>query len=396
MLLRLSRKASYEGNMETTKSNTEHRNISEMSKSELEMYRHGPETELSSLVCHASESGDFTALRDYLQILSDTEPEKINQTDKAGMTALHFAVSCQNLHAVSMLIRHGADVGAQDVLGFTPLFLATGRYPNVEVAKYLLTEGKSDVNVKTHSGATPLHGASLQGNIECLKLLLEWNGDPRIEDEDGTTPFELAKDDKTKAVLHDAIIVFDAKRDTVDAICAWCKQIPKAGLKRCGRCHVTMYCQRECQVKHWKEGGHRIACSGFVVARPFHANERKGQGIQTSFYRVMGSTKPNVKVFMRNASEAPQKMEFLRNKRFVVKVQVPIGNLPCGEMMVYNADRTVEGFVYTKEKGYDILANRIRTEGFMGVKAFFWAELTGVSDGSFRIFHGRCAPYQQW
>lgn len=47
--------------------------------------------------------------------------------------------------------------------------------------------------------------------------------------------------------------------------------------------------------------------------------------------------------------------------------------------------------------GYENLTKRIQTEGFMGVKAFFWAEImTGIDEGCFKIFHGKCAPYQQW
>lgn len=47
--------------------------------------------------------------------------------------------------------------------------------------------------------------------------------------------------------------------------------------------------------------------------------------IQTSFYHVMGSSKKHVKVFSRRPHEAADKMEFLRKKRFIVKVQLPIG-----------------------------------------------------------------------
>lgn len=372
--------------------------VSEMSRSELEQYKHSPETELSALVCQACESGQYGLLRDYLRILWDTDPQKVNSTDKAGMTALHFAVSCQNLEAVKLLVTYGglASVHIQDALGFTPLFLATGRYPSVEIAKYLIQHCKSDINLRTFTGATPLHGAALQGNTDCIRLLLQLNADPRVEDEDGTTPMELAKDDATRALLHDAVIDTDSKRDAVDAVCAQCKQIPKDGLKRCGQCHVTLYCSRDCQLKHWKTGGHRTDCTGFVIGRPYHYGEKPGEGFHTSFYRVMGSNKSDVKVYVRNASEATQKMAFLSNKRFVVKVQIPIG-ASTGEMMVYNADRSVEGYVYPTEKGYDNLFKRIQTEGFMGVKAFFWAEImTSGEDGSFKIFHGKCAPYQHW
>ena len=68
-----------------------------------------------------------------------------------------------------------------------------------------------------------------------------------------------------------------------------------------------------------------MSYSGYVFAFPFHDGEKHGQGLQTAFYRVMGSAKPNVKVFMRNASDAKQKTDFLKAKRFVVKVQLPIG-----------------------------------------------------------------------
>ena len=66
-----------------------------------------------------------------------------------------------------------------------------------------------------------------------------------------------------------------------------------------------------------------LSLTGFVIARPLVDSGQSG-GIQTSFYHVMGSNKKKVKVYTRQANEAPTRMEFLRNKRFVVKVQLPI------------------------------------------------------------------------
>ena len=105
-----------------------------------------------------------------------------------------------------------------------------------------------------------------------------------------------------------------------------------------------------------------IYFTGFVIARPL-IDTCDTAGTQTSFYHVMGSNKKKVKVYTRQANEAPERMEFLRNKRFVVKVQVPIpvpsqNNMPnfgSDQMMVYNADRTVDGFIYSTEKGRTVL-----------------------------------------
>jgi len=46
---------------------------------------------------------------------------------------------------------------------------------------------------------------------------------------------------------------------------------------------------------------------------------------QTTFYHVMGSSTKNVKMFRGQPKDRADKMEFLRKKRFIVKVQLPIG-----------------------------------------------------------------------
>ena len=52
------------------------------------------------------------------------------------------------------------------------MFFILGRYPSVEISRYLIEHGKADINLRTITGATPLHGAALQGNIGgvCFKL----------------------------------------------------------------------------------------------------------------------------------------------------------------------------------------------------------------------------------
>ncbi|XP_060595368.1 uncharacterized protein LOC132749572 [Ruditapes philippinarum] len=379
---------------------TDSKKFDKMTKEELDKYHHTPETELSLLVCRATDRNDYAQLKEYLQVLSEREPDRIHTRDTAGMTALHCAVACSSLPAVKLLSKYGAVVDAKDMLGFTPLFLATGRYPNTDIASFLITEGHANVGAKTNTGATALHGAALQGNHDCVKLLLKHGGEPRTEDNEGTTAFELAKNQEIRSLLHDAVIDIDSKKEISDVVCAQCKKpASEAGtLKRCGQCHVTLYCSKECQIAHWKQGDHKNKCEGFVIARPVLKNKDGPDLFMTSFYHVMGSQKKNVKIFNRRSGESAEKMEFLRNKRFIVKVQVPLSGFAMqgGDMMVYNADRTCEGFIHSTEKGYKPLAARIRKEGFKGIKAFFWAELGDKSDGTFKVFPGKTAPYQDW
>ena len=60
--------------MEETKGKSEvnnndaHKSVKDMSKEELETYRHTPETELSVLVCAAAETDTYASLKDYLEV----------------------------------------------------------------------------------------------------------------------------------------------------------------------------------------------------------------------------------------------------------------------------------------------------------------------------------------
>ena len=53
-------------------------------------------------------------------------------------------------------------------------------------------------------------------------------------------------------------------------------------LKACKGCHTTQYCNRECQMQHWEDGGHRTECK----------KERKKQQRQNSTNRK-NLCKPN-------------------------------------------------------------------------------------------------------
>ena len=48
----------------------------------------------------------------------------------------------------------------------------------------------------------------------------------------------------------------------VTHFCALCES--RNANKRCGGCRVRWYCSKECQVLHWKRGGHKRECQALL------------------------------------------------------------------------------------------------------------------------------------
>jgi hypothetical protein len=49
----------------------------------------------------------------------------------------------------------------------------------------------------------------------------------------------------------------------MNPLCANCQSndlVGSSALKKCSRCQLVEYCSRECQIQHWKSGGHKLNC----------------------------------------------------------------------------------------------------------------------------------------
>ncbi|XP_077977699.1 uncharacterized protein LOC144433265 [Glandiceps talaboti] len=362
-----------------------------------------PTTDLAVLVCAMQNP---TLLEECMEEALTFHKYEVDGKDCLGMTALHWAVCYERVQAIKLLIGKGARIDSSDKFGGTPLFYATGRAPNAEIAQYLIENGAT-VDYRNTNGAIPLHGAALQGNTECVKLLLKHGADPKAMDHDGKTPLDLCDAEETKKVIYKANKKADKAKEKSDAHCAWCGE-GHDDLKKCARCHSVMYCGRDCQVRHWKEGGHKNDCKGHILAYPVMPQVPGQDVCGVTFSNVFGAMRPTVDVRIQPpTAESKPKSGFLKNTRFVVKVQVPLdgvdghcGNdgigIGKGDMMVYNEDRTVFVFIKASEPEYGSIRKKITNEGFMRVKAYFWAELCNDDTGAVKIYHGKTAPFQQW
>ena len=111
-----------------------------------------------------------------------------NAVKPTGETVIMTAVRIGHLEIVETLLARGAEVGARETQkGQTALAWAVaGRH--LAIVRSLIAAG-ANVNVASHSGATPLHFAVQQGDLKVLELLLAAGAFP-----DATMSYKLIDD----------------------------------------------------------------------------------------------------------------------------------------------------------------------------------------------------------
>ncbi|KAH7350388.1 ankyrin repeat protein, partial [Pyrenochaeta sp. MPI-SDFR-AT-0127] len=97
-----------------------------------------------------------------------------------GKTALHLACehkySATHIDAIKLLLRHSADLDANDDNGNTPLHDAAAE--GVEEAVKLLLDYGAEVNVPNDDGDFPLHSSTRWIQADVPQLLLDRGADP--------------------------------------------------------------------------------------------------------------------------------------------------------------------------------------------------------------------------
>lgn len=151
----------------------------------------------STLLHWLASDQDNEAVEDpeeIVEFLLENYEININQTTRGGVTALHEAVTCQQTELVKLLLRHGANIQANED-GFTPLHLAANRN-DTEITRLLLNHG-ADAYAKNNDGDTPAHLAATENdNAFTFNLLVEKVSDQNAllltENNHQETPFQIA------------------------------------------------------------------------------------------------------------------------------------------------------------------------------------------------------------
>ena len=112
----------------------------------------------------AVKQGDALAIKALVQRVD------VNTPAVDGTTALHWAAHREDLTAVELLIRAGANAKAVTRFGITPLTLASEN-GNAAIIERLLKAG-ADPNTAAPGGETPLMTAARTGRVDTVKVLL--------------------------------------------------------------------------------------------------------------------------------------------------------------------------------------------------------------------------------
>lgn len=102
----------------------------------------------------------------------------MDEHDRYGKTALHYAPKWGPLETIDLLLDCGARIDAPDQrLGQTALHCAALMRSSGSGIKFLLRRG-ANISIKDAQARTPLHLAGMEGNDDIYKLLLDNGADP--------------------------------------------------------------------------------------------------------------------------------------------------------------------------------------------------------------------------
>jgi hypothetical protein len=109
-----------------------------------------------------------------------------------GVTSLMAAAYVGAAHLVEDLLRRGADVEAQDELGYSALMYAANASHSDLVGR--LVEAGAPLDQRDRQGSTPLMFAASQGDLRSVRKLLAAGSDPHLRrTADALSAFDIAQ-----------------------------------------------------------------------------------------------------------------------------------------------------------------------------------------------------------
>ncbi|XP_035664673.1 serine/threonine-protein phosphatase 6 regulatory ankyrin repeat subunit A-like isoform X4 [Branchiostoma floridae] len=176
--------------------------------------------------------------------------------------SLLYAAENGSVEGVKMALKAGAHIDfdhvySQSVSSGTALYNAS-MLGHVDVVKLLLRKGAS-VAKRIKSSFTPLHAAAYEGLTEVVDLLVQHGATVDVRDGFQNTPLMAACGHNYVDTVR-RLLELGARPYLTHGYLD-----ERKTLKLCGRCKLTRYCSRDCQIQHWSVG-HKKCCGHDVYS----------------------------------------------------------------------------------------------------------------------------------
>ena len=144
----------------------------------------------------AAKKGNFERVQSLVKNGAD-----INAVDVVSCTPLHWACKFGHLQIVDFLAKKGARLDIPNSHGWSPLYSAiwfgTGASAKTNPRKqfrivHYLVENGADIHATDDRDNSPLHLASILGNVQIVKYLVKHGADITARNGDGATPLHQA------------------------------------------------------------------------------------------------------------------------------------------------------------------------------------------------------------
>lgn len=129
---------------------------------------------------------------DAVQAALDADSSLTDSLSPDGFPLVALAAFFGRAEVVKLLAERGADVNrrAENALQVSALHAAVSRQ-DLALVECILDAG-GDPNLPQQQGFTPLHAAAMSGNVALVSLLMSRGADPALINESGKTAAELA------------------------------------------------------------------------------------------------------------------------------------------------------------------------------------------------------------